>query len=196
MSRKNGELEYERSLGYRPRRPGAFIRRSPPSKVPSARTVRLRALGHRIKRATCTSSFPLKCPGHPLPEQRWELPSRTNVRLRSRRACLRTSSWKYSGIAVLVVLQVGSTIATARLIAPEWLGLYAAAQAASGLALNFAFATVGLAVLRRSELAEKTVGSAIVISLASVPLFLTRRRPRSHAYRSRLPSWGECFRAE
>jgi len=68
--------------------------------------------------------------------------------------------WNYSGIAVLIVAQVASTIATARLIAPAWFGVYAAAQAASGLAAYFTFATVGLAVLRRSKLGEKTVGSA------------------------------------
>jgi PST family polysaccharide transporter len=80
--------------------------------------------------------------------------------------------WNYSGIAVLIVAQVASTVATARLIAPAWFGVYAAAQAASGLAAYFTFATVGLAVLRRSELGEKTVGSAIAISLSATTLVL------------------------
>ncbi len=75
--------------------------------------------------------------------------------------------WSYSGVAVLIVVQIVSTVATARLIAPSWFGVYAAAQAASGLAAYFTFATVGLAVLRRSELGEKTVGSAIVITLVA-----------------------------
>ena len=80
--------------------------------------------------------------------------------------------WNYSGIAILVVVQIVSTIATARLIAPAWFGVYAAAQAASGLAAYFTFATVGLAVLRRSELGEKTVGTAVVISLVAATLVL------------------------
>jgi Membrane protein involved in the export of O-antigen and teichoic acid len=80
--------------------------------------------------------------------------------------------WNYSGIAVLIVVQVASTMATARLIAPSWFGVYAAAQAASGLAAYFTFTTVSLAVLRRSELGEKTVGSAVVISLVAATLVL------------------------
>lgn len=80
--------------------------------------------------------------------------------------------WNYSGIAVLVVFQIVSTVATARLIAPSWFGVYTAAQAASGLAAYFTFATVGLAVLRRSELGEKTVGSAVTISLIAATLVL------------------------
>jgi O-antigen/teichoic acid export membrane protein len=80
--------------------------------------------------------------------------------------------WNYAGIAVLIVVQVVSTVATARLIAPAWFGVYAAAQAAAGLAFYFTFATVGLAVLRRSELGEKTVGSAVVITLVAGALVL------------------------
>jgi O-antigen/teichoic acid export membrane protein len=88
------------------------------------------------------------------------------------KSALQGIAWNYSGIAVLVVVQIVSTVATARLIAPAWFGVYAAAQAASGLAAYFTFATVGLAVLRRSELGEKTVGTAVVISSVAATLVL------------------------
>ncbi|MGA9762554.1 MAG: oligosaccharide flippase family protein [Gaiellaceae bacterium] len=88
------------------------------------------------------------------------------------RSALQGVFWNYSGIAVLVVVQIVSTVATARLIAPAWFGVYAAAQAASGLAAYFTFATVGLAILRRSELGEKAVGTAVVISLVAATVVL------------------------
>ena len=80
--------------------------------------------------------------------------------------------WNYAGIAVLIVVQVVATIATARLIDPEWFGVYTAAQAASGFAGYFTFTTIGLAILRRAELGEKTVGSAVVISLIAATIVL------------------------
>jgi len=88
------------------------------------------------------------------------------------RSALQGVAWNYSGISVLVGFQVVSTIATARLIAPDSFGVYAAAQAASGLAAYLTFATLGLAILRRTELGEKTVGSAVVISLIASTLVL------------------------
>ena len=81
------------------------------------------------------------------------------------RSALSGVAWNYAGIAVLVVAQVASTAATARLIAPAGFGAYAAAQAAIVLAGYFTISTIGLAVLRRSELGPNTVGSALVLSI-------------------------------
>ncbi len=86
------------------------------------------------------------------------------------KSALQGVAWNYLGIAVLIVAQVVSTVATARLIDPSWFGIYTAAQAASGFASYFTFSTIGLAILRRSELGEKTVGSAVAISLITATI--------------------------
>jgi O-antigen/teichoic acid export membrane protein len=80
--------------------------------------------------------------------------------------------WNYAGIAGLVVAQLISTPITARLISPAWFGAYATAQAAISFAGYFSLATIGAAILRRSELEEKTVGSAIFLSLTTAVLVL------------------------
>ncbi len=86
------------------------------------------------------------------------------------RSALQGVVWNYAGISVLVVGQLASTPITARLISPAWFGAYAAAQAAIGFAGYFTLSTIGLAILRRSELGEKTVGSAIVLSITMATL--------------------------
>jgi PST family polysaccharide transporter len=73
-------------------------------------------------------------------------------------------AWNYAGIAVLVVAQIASTAATARLIGIKGFGSYAAAQAAIQLGGYFSLQTLGLAVMRRKELGSKTVGTALTIS--------------------------------
>ena len=79
-------------------------------------------------------------------------------------------AWNYSGTAVLVVVQIASAAATARLIVPAEFGAYAAAQAAMALASYFTLWTIGLGILRRSELAEKTAGTAFALSAATASL--------------------------
>jgi len=64
----------------------------------------------------------------------------------------------------LFVAQLASTAATARLIAPDAFGAYAAASVAIAIAGYFTISSMGLDILRRSELGPKTVGSAIVLS--------------------------------
>lgn len=86
-------------------------------------------------------------------------------------------AWNYAGIAVLVVAQVASTAATARLIAPAEFGAYATAQAAIGLAGYFTISTIGLGILRRSELGPKTVGSALALSVTTGTLVLVALWP-------------------
>lgn len=76
-------------------------------------------------------------------------------------------AWNYAGTAILIVAQVASTAATARLIAPAEFGAYATAQAAIGLASYFTISTIGLGILRRSELGPKTVGSALALSVTT-----------------------------
>lgn len=78
----------------------------------------------------------------------------------------------YAGIAVLVVAQIAATAATARLISPAWFGAYAAAQFALMLASYFTISTISLGLLRRAELGEKTVGSAITLSLTAATLVM------------------------
>lgn len=85
--------------------------------------------------------------------------------------------WNYAGAAVLVVTQVASTAATARLVSPREFGAYATAQAAAGLLGYFALRAVGQGVLRRPELGPMTVGTATTLSLlggvaASLALWL------------------------
>ena len=76
------------------------------------------------------------------------------------------------GTGVLVAAQIASTAATARLIAPSEFGAYAVAQAAIGLASYFTISTIGLGILRRSELGSKTVGSALALSVGTGTLVL------------------------
>jgi O-antigen/teichoic acid export membrane protein len=66
---------------------------------------------------------------------------------------------------VLVILQVASTAATARLIAPAEFGAYATAQAAAGIFGYFTLAAIGQDILRRHELGPRTVGTGVAMSL-------------------------------
>lgn len=75
--------------------------------------------------------------------------------------------WNWSGSAMLVIAQIASTAATARLVAPREFGLYATAQAAAGIAGYFTMRAIGNGLLRRSQLDEKTVGTALTLSLAA-----------------------------
>ncbi|MGH2499989.1 MAG: oligosaccharide flippase family protein [Candidatus Limnocylindria bacterium] len=68
---------------------------------------------------------------------------------------------------MLIVAQIASTAATARLVVPREFGLYATALAASGFAGYFTMVAIGGGLQRRSRLGEKTVGTAMTLSLAS-----------------------------
>ena len=64
--------------------------------------------------------------------------------------------------------RVASTIATARLVSPHEFGFYATAQAATGVVgYFFTISALGSGIQRRSRLGEKTVGTALTLSLAS-----------------------------
>jgi O-antigen/teichoic acid export membrane protein len=82
----------------------------------------------------------------------------------SRRA-LAGVAWNYAGAAVLVLTQIGSTAATARLISPAGFGAYATALAAAGVLSYLTLSAIGNGVLRRSELGPKTVGTALTLSI-------------------------------
>lgn len=82
-------------------------------------------------------------------------------------SAIRGVLWNYIGSATLVVVQIAGTAATARLITPAGFGAYAAAQAVAGILGYFAFATIAIAVVRRPQVSRTTVGSAMVLSLAS-----------------------------
>ena len=75
------------------------------------------------------------------------------------------AAWNYSGATVLVVTQIVSTVATARLVSPREFGFYATAQAAAGIFGYFALSAVGQGLLRRSYLDPRAVGTAQTISL-------------------------------
>ena len=77
-------------------------------------------------------------------------------------------AWNSAGSAVLVLAQIASTIATARLVSPHEFGFYATAQAAAGVVgYVFTISALGSGIQRRSRLGEKTVGTALTLSLAS-----------------------------
>jgi PST family polysaccharide transporter len=76
-------------------------------------------------------------------------------------------AWNIGGSAVLVVAQIASTAATARLVAPREFGLYATAQAATGVVGYFTMTALGHGVQRRSNLTQRAVGTALTLSLAS-----------------------------
>ena len=67
----------------------------------------------------------------------------------------------------MVLAQIASTAATARLIAPSEFGVYATAQAAAGIAGYLILRGVGQDIQRRSTLGRNTVGTALTISLVS-----------------------------
>lgn len=83
------------------------------------------------------------------------------------RSALSGVAWNWGGSVVLILAQIGSTAATARLVAPREFGLYATAQAAAALGAYFTLVGVGAGLQRRSKLGEKTVGTAMTLSLAS-----------------------------
>lgn len=83
------------------------------------------------------------------------------------RSALSGAAWNYSGAAVLVITQIASTAATARLVSPKEFGAYATAQAAAGIFSYFALTAIGQDILRRPELSPNTVGTGAVMSIAS-----------------------------
>ena len=84
------------------------------------------------------------------------------------RSALGGVAWNSAGSAVLVLAQIASTVATARLVAPGQFGLYATAQAASaGVSYLFTISALGSGIQRRSQLGERTVGTALTLSLTS-----------------------------
>jgi len=85
------------------------------------------------------------------------------------RRALAGVAWNWSGSGVLVVAQVASTAATARLVSPAEFGLYAAAQAVYGFAGFFCMRAAGQELQRRSSLDSRTAGTAFtVLMLASL----------------------------
>jgi O-antigen/teichoic acid export membrane protein len=83
---------------------------------------------------------------------------------------LRGVAWTWGGSMVLILAQVASTFATARLVSPSEFGLYASALAAAGFAGYFTMFGLGPGLQRRSHLGEKTVGTAMTLSLAASSL--------------------------
>ena len=77
------------------------------------------------------------------------------------RSALGGVAWTWAGSGVLVVAQIASTAATARLVAPREFGVYATAQAAAGIAGYFTMGALGSGLQRRSQLGEKTAGTAM-----------------------------------
>lgn len=83
------------------------------------------------------------------------------------RSALGGVAWNWTGSLVLVVAQLASTAATARLVSPAQFGLYAAAQAIYGFAGFFCMRAVAQELQRRAQLGPKTVGTAITTLLAA-----------------------------
>lgn len=84
----------------------------------------------------------------------------------SRRALSGVAS-NWAGSAVLIVAQIVSTAATARLLAPREFGYYATGQAAIGLAGYFTMNALGSGLLRRGDFGPRTIGTAFLLSLTS-----------------------------
>lgn len=83
------------------------------------------------------------------------------------RSALSGVVWNWAGSGVVILAQVGSTAATARLVSPAEFGVYATAQAAAGFAGYLTMMAVGHDLQRRSELKASTIGTAFSISLAA-----------------------------
>jgi O-antigen/teichoic acid export membrane protein len=83
------------------------------------------------------------------------------------RSALTGVAWNWTGSAVLVVAQILSTAATARLISPSGFGAYASALALVGLASYFSMGSIGTGLLRRSTLEPAAVGTAAVLCLST-----------------------------
>lgn len=83
------------------------------------------------------------------------------------RAALGGVASNWAGAAVLVIAQIASTAATARLVAPAEFGLYAAAQATAGVFGFLCMKAVGQGLQRRESLGTRTVGTALLVSLSS-----------------------------
>jgi O-antigen/teichoic acid export membrane protein len=83
------------------------------------------------------------------------------------RSALSGAAWNYGGAAVLVVTQIASTAVTARVVSPQEFGAYATAQTAAGIFSFLALSAISQDILRRPELGQKTVGTAMVMSVAS-----------------------------
>ncbi|MBO0511748.1 oligosaccharide flippase family protein [Streptomyces beijiangensis] len=77
------------------------------------------------------------------------------------RSAARSLLWNYAGSALTVVLQLGYTACTARLVAPTAFGAYAIATAVLGLLGYFANGGVATCLLRTPELTRPLVGLAL-----------------------------------
>jgi PST family polysaccharide transporter len=86
------------------------------------------------------------------------------------RSALGGVAWNWAGSVVLIVAQILSTAATARLISPREFGAYATAQALAGLVGYFTMTALGSGLLRRSKLEPRVVGSALTLSLGTSAL--------------------------
>jgi O-antigen/teichoic acid export membrane protein len=81
-------------------------------------------------------------------------------------------AWNFAGSGVIAIMQIASAAVTARLIDQAQFGAYASAQAALTLASYFTVSTIGLGILRRSGLSEKTAGTAVAVSIGTAALVL------------------------
>ena len=83
------------------------------------------------------------------------------------REALRGVAWNWGGSVLLVIAQISSTAATARLVSPSQFGQYAAALAASGFAGYFTLNALGPGIQRRTRLGEKTAATALTLSMGA-----------------------------
>ena len=83
------------------------------------------------------------------------------------REALRGVAWNWGGSLLLIVAQISSTAATARLVSPSQFGQYAAALAASGFAGYFTLNALGPGIQRRTRLGEKTAATALTLSIGA-----------------------------
>jgi PST family polysaccharide transporter len=86
------------------------------------------------------------------------------------RSALKGVAWTWGGSMVLILAQIASTATTARLVSPREFGVYASALAAAALAGYLTMDGLGPGLQRRSRLEEKTVGTAMTLSLAASSL--------------------------
>jgi PST family polysaccharide transporter len=83
------------------------------------------------------------------------------------RSALSGVAWNWGGMLVVVIVQIASTAATARLVSPHQFGLYAVGQGAGGIAGYFCLSTVAQGLQRRVKLGPDTIGSAYLICLVA-----------------------------
>ncbi|MEU5547920.1 oligosaccharide flippase family protein [Streptomyces sioyaensis] len=75
-------------------------------------------------------------------------------------SAVRSLAWNYAGSAIQLVLQLGCTAITARLVAPEAFGAYATAQTVAALLGFFAGSCVATCLMRAEQLTRALLRSA------------------------------------